>query len=78
MRTTVTIDNDVYEAALSVAKSTGRRLGEVLSEMARTALQRQPPRRRRGRRFATFDVPPDAPIISAERVRKAIEDKGIV
>jgi hypothetical protein len=39
MRTTVTLDDDVYEAALAHARATGKRLGRVLSEMARRALE---------------------------------------
>ena len=60
----VTIDDDIYEAALCQARATGQRLGRVLSEMVRQALQPDSHRMsaaRRGRRFAAFDVPPDAP-----------------
>lgn len=80
MRTTVTIDDDVYEAALANAQATGRRLGRVLSDMARTALQLQqtPPPRRRRARFATFDVPEGSRLIPASRIRKALDEDGIV
>jgi hypothetical protein len=80
MRTTVTIDDDVYEAAAANAKATGRRLGLVLSEMARTALEsRQPssPRKQRAR-FAAFEVPRGSRMISAARIQKALDDEGIV
>jgi len=80
MRTTVTIDDNVYEAAVANAKATGRRLGSVLSEMARAALEsRQPssPRRRRAR-FAAFDVPKGSRMISASKVQKALDDEGII
>ena len=46
MRTTVTLDDDVYEAALSQARATDQRLGRVLSDMARKALQPGPPPKR--------------------------------
>ena len=39
VRTTVTLDDDVYEAAQAHAQATGKRLGRVLSEMARQAFQ---------------------------------------
>ncbi len=39
MRTTLSIDDDVLFAAKSIAQSEGRSLGEVLSELARRALQ---------------------------------------
>ena len=38
MRTTVTLDDDVYEAALSHTRATGQRLGRVLSDMSRPAM----------------------------------------
>lgn len=80
MRTTVTLDDDVYEAALSQARATGQRLGRVLSDMARQALQPGPPPRRRSRRarFATFEVPPGTPLIPASRIQDALDDDGIV
>jgi hypothetical protein len=80
MRTTVTIDDDVYEAALANARATGRRLGRVLSEMARTALEQQqtPPSRKSRGRFATFDVPEGSRVISASRIQRALDEDGIV
>lgn len=81
MRTTVTIDDDIYEAALSQARASGKRLGRVLSDMARQALQPDSGRRptaRRGKRFAAFHVPPDAGLIPASRVQQALDDDGVV
>ena len=40
MRTTLTIDDDVLAAVRERARRTGRSLGEVLSDLARTALTR--------------------------------------
>jgi hypothetical protein len=74
MRTTLTIDDDVYEAALANARATGRRLGVVLSGMPRAAMRsRQTP----PARFATFDVPEGSRRIWASTIQKALED-GIV
>jgi hypothetical protein len=81
MRTTVTLDDDVYEAALAHSRATGRRLGLVLSEMARRALQPASVRSRRrasSRRFPSFVVPPDAPRILASRIQRALDEDGIV
>jgi len=72
MRTTLTIDDDVYEAAVKKARATGRSLGRVLSEMARTAIEPRQPSRSR---FATFDVPKGSRMISVARVQKAIDDE---
>lgn len=77
MRTTVTLDEDVYEAATTLARSSGRRLGQVLSELVRRGLA-QPTVRRRRRRFATFDVGPEAPLIPAGRIQRILDDEGIV
>ena len=82
MRTTVTIDDDVYEAAQAHAQATGKRLGRVLSEMARQALQ--PPKGRSKRstkgasRFPVFEVPADARMIPASRIQKALDEDGII
>ena len=79
MRTTVTLDDDVYEAAQAHAQATGKRLGRVLSEMARQALQ--PSVRRsaaEASRFPVFEVPPDSRLIPAARIQKALDEDGIV
>jgi hypothetical protein len=80
MRTTVTIDDDVYEAALANARATGRRLGRVLSDMARTALspQQTPLKRGKRTRFATFDVPEGSRMIPASRIQDCLDDDGII
>jgi TPP-dependent 2-oxoacid decarboxylase len=80
MRTTVTIDDDVYDAALANAQATGRRIGRVLSEMARTAIEKRqtPPSTKRRKRFASFDIPKGAPTITASKIQKALDEDGIV
>ena len=42
MRTTLDIDDDVLDAAKSLARQTGRTAGTVLSELARRALTTAP------------------------------------
>ena len=78
VRTTVTLDDDVYHAALAHARATGKRLGRVLSEMARVALEPAPPSRRARGRFATFEVPKGARVITASRVQEALDEDGVV
>ena len=78
MRTTVALDQDVYEAALSLSRTSGRRLGKVLSELARRGLPpRATPPRRGKARFPVFEVPPNAPIISAARVQEFLDEEGL-
>ena len=77
MRTTVTIDDDVYEAATHLAKASGERLGKVLSLLARRGLTRTAEGGRQASgRFPTFKTAPGAPVISASRVQKAIDEEG--
>jgi hypothetical protein len=82
MRTTVTIDDDVYEAAQAYAQATGRRLGSVLSEMARQALQPSTKRPKRTAkktsRFPVFEVPADARMIPASRIQETLAEDGII
>jgi hypothetical protein len=83
MRTTVTLDDDVYEAAQTLAQATGKKLGRVLSEMARQAIQpsgrgSKPSRTREVSRFPVFKVPSGAPVISASQIQKALDEDGIV
>jgi hypothetical protein len=72
----------VYEAAQAYARATGKRLGRVLSEMARQALQPSGGRSKRSRkeasRFPVFEVPADARMIPASRIQKALDEGGIV
>jgi hypothetical protein len=78
MRTTITLDRDVYEAALHLSRSSGERLGKVVSKLVRRGLaESQPGPVKSRKRFPTFDVPPDAPMIPASRVQKVIDEEGL-
>ncbi|MFS8147756.1 CopG family transcriptional regulator [Rhizobium sp. BR 249] len=49
MKTTLAIDDDVLDAAKEIAERQEKNLGEVISDLARKALQlQQPPVRRNG------------------------------
>jgi hypothetical protein len=76
MRTTVTLDDEAYEAAVTLSKTSGKRLGQVISDLIRRAMQKpQGPSRKGGKRFPTFEVPPGAPMISLKAVRRAWEEE---
>ncbi|MDP3000148.1 MAG: hypothetical protein Q8N47_21875 [Bryobacterales bacterium] len=77
MRTTVTLDDDVYQAAMHLSRSSGERLGKVLSGLARRGLVPRPAPKRSSRRFPTFEVPPGAPVIPASRIERVIDEEGI-
>ena len=78
MRTTVTLDEDVYEAAVHLSRVSGERLGKVISKLARRALEsKDSPARRGRRRFPTFEVSPGTPIIPASRIERVIDEEGL-
>ena len=75
MRTTINIDDDVLETARSLAEQSGCTLGKAVSELARKGAN--------GDTMPLFDpnsdrprfyVPPGAPIITDEDVKRALED----
>ena len=77
LRTTVTLDDDVYEAAMHLSRASGERLGKVLSTLARRGLRPADAAPRRStRRFPTFDVPANAPLIAASRIQRVIDEDG--
>jgi hypothetical protein len=74
MRTTLEIDDDVIQAARSVAAAEGKNIGKALSELARRGLAPQGRSKTRSG-FPVFDVPPDAPPITLEHVRAALDEE---
>ena len=78
MRTTVTLDDDVYQAAMHLAHASGERLGKVLSTLVRRGMKPEAvgagsPKRR----FPAFDVPANAPVIPASRVQRVIDEEAL-
>ena len=72
MRTTVTLDDDAYEIAVTHAKTSGRRLGPAISDLIRRSVQKQQGHAPRGGKpFPTFEVPPGTPMISLKAIRRA-------
>jgi hypothetical protein len=74
MRTTVQIDDDVLEAARSLARAQNKPLGTVLSGLARKGLA---PSARAGRRrgFPVFEVSAAAKPLTSEQVARARDDE---
>ena len=70
MRTTLNIDDEILEAARSLAGERRLSVGAVLSELARRGLQQQaaPLRTRKG--FPVFDVSRNSPPLTLERVKQ--------
>lgn len=77
MRTTVTLDEDIYEVALQMSQASGKRLGKVLSELARRGLNPPAAARRGRKRFPTFSVPPGTQPMSSRKIEKFLEEESV-
>jgi len=75
MRTTVTLDDDVFEAARAQAQASGKTLGEVLSQLARRGLRTAPQSTSKGG-LPVFKVQPDAEIIPSNRARELLAEEA--
>jgi hypothetical protein len=76
MRTTVNLDDDVYQAVATLSQSSGLPMGKVLSKVARRGLKpKQAGKKKKG--FPTFDIPRDAPMITGDLVQKAWDEEGL-
>lgn len=74
MRTTITLDDDVYESAQAQSRASGKRLGEVVSTLARRGLQSptQPTTPKSG--LPTFAVSSAANLIPSDRAAKLLSE----
>ena len=75
MRTTVTLDDDVFQAAQALAKASGKRLGEVLSLLVRRGLKGEAQAVTRQRGLPVFPVGPDAELIPDSRATELLADE---
>lgn len=73
MRTTLVIEDDVLEAARSLAETEQKSLGEVISALARRGLA---PQRQEAveEGFPVFSVSPGAKPITLEMVHRALDE----
>lgn len=76
MRTTLSLDDDVFEAAQNLARATGVNLGQVVSRLVRQALQRDARSARRNG-LPVFAVDSDAPIIPGDRAQKLLAEDAL-
>jgi len=72
MRTTLDVDDDVLAAARTLASEQSVSLGRALSELARRGLTGT--RIRVEGAMPVFDVPADAPPITPDMVRAALDE----
>lgn len=76
MRTTLTLDDDVFESARALARTSGRKLGKVVSELARRGLKSRSPIDERGP-VPTFVVPRDADVIPTDRAARILAEEDV-
>ncbi len=74
MRTTLSIDEDVLQAARALAAAQRRSLGRVISDLARRGLAPRPDRIGSEDGFPVFRVDTDAPVITPEMVSAALDE----
>lgn len=74
MRTTLNLDDDVMEAARSIAYSERRPLGQVVSELARRGLAPRTERIGDEDGFPVFHVADGAPVITGDMVEAALDE----
>lgn len=74
MRTTLEIDDDVFQAAKEIARLRSQGIGRTVSELARRGLNREPaPAIRRERGIPVWQHGPDAVVVTSEMVRNLAE-----
>lgn len=73
MRTTLTLEDDVAETARSMARASGRTLGEVISELARRGLKARAPRAKRGA-LPTFELREHDEVIPSDRAARLLSE----
>jgi len=75
MRTTVSLDDDIFQIASRQAKLRGVSLGKTISDLVRRGLEAPAKAHEKGG-LLIFDLPADSPKITTEAVRR-IESEGI-
>lgn len=77
MRTTLSIDDDVLDAARAIAQQTRRSLGQVVSELARRGLRPRPElEEERENALPRFTVSEKARPFTPDSVRAALDDEA--
>lgn len=69
MRTTLTLDDDVFELAARQAKARGLSLGKAVSDLARRGLNAPTPSQERDG-LVVFALPDDSPPVTTDAVRR--------
>ena len=74
MRTTLTLDDDIFDLAARQAKLRGASLSKTVSDLLRRGLSAPTPSQEEGG-IVVFLLPADSPLVTTEEVRR-IEAEG--
>jgi hypothetical protein len=75
MRTTITMDDDVFEAAQAQARASGKNLGVVISQLARRGLRASADTASKNG-LPVFKVQANAAVISSNRVKELLDEEA--
>ena len=73
MRTTITIEDDAFQAASAYARARALKLGQAVSELIRMANHRQMAVRQVDGVWV-FDLPDDTPTVTARQVQRLLDE----
>jgi hypothetical protein len=73
MRTTLTLEDDAFDAAQTYARARALKLGQAVSELIRRGSSERLPIRQRGGAWV-FELPAGTPKVSSERVKALLDD----
>jgi hypothetical protein len=76
MRTTVNLEDDVFEAVRAQAQASGKSLGEVISQLVRRGLRASTQSATRSG-LPVFKVQPNADMISSSRAKELLAEDAI-
>lgn len=74
MRTTLSLDDDVVEIAKDYAAVKNLSLGAAVSDLVRKGIE-APLRVRLVNGLYVADLPPDSPVVTAERVKELMDEE---
>jgi hypothetical protein len=76
MRTTITMDDDVFEAAQAHARASGKNLGAVISQLARRGLRAAADTSDKNG-LPVFKVQANASIIPSSRAKELLDEETV-
>ena len=76
MRTTLTLDDDIFELVTRQAKLRGVSLGKTVSDLLRKGLNASTPAQDKDGLVVVFCLPADSPKVTTDDVRR-IEGEGV-